>query len=202
MLSISSAFLLVVCWWAPIRPQPPTWRIWTGFPLSFFWFPRPLFVYQARQPSTWCSWRETRRSTAYAAKPARWACTTSVRTASGSSAAWENWWDAWHTGHDTDSRMCTFSCLGDSGVQSSASLWQQIKQTHENVKTGSLTVSQQNVLIQKSHSMCQHASASVTNSHPHHPLHHRYIITSSVLDNNSGLKNTERLSYTVWFPWC
>lgn len=33
--SISSAFKLVVCWWAPIRPQPPTWRIWTSFPSPF-----------------------------------------------------------------------------------------------------------------------------------------------------------------------
>lgn len=50
-------------------------------------------------------------------------------------------------------------------------------------RTGWLTTSQQNVLIQKSHSMCECASTSVTTIHPRHPPHHRYIITRSVLDN-------------------
>lgn len=48
------------------------------------------------------------------------------------------------------------------------------------MRIGRLTVSHQNVLIQKSHSMCECAVTSVSAVHPRHRPHHGYIITLSV----------------------
>lgn len=63
------------------------------------------------------------------------------------------------------------------------------------MRIGRLTVSHQNVLIQKSHSMCECAVASVSAIHPRHRPHHGYIITLSVcvLDNANARTLTAAL---------
>lgn len=55
-----------------------------------------------------------------------------------------------------------------------------ISNQNRNIRIGSVTVSHQNVLIQKSHSMCESVVTSVTAIHPRHRPHHRYITTLSV----------------------
>lgn len=76
--------------------------------------------------------------------------------------------------------------LGDSELQNI--ITDVISNQNRHIRIGSLTVSHQNVLIQKSHSMCECAVTSVTN-HPRHRPHHHYIITLSVcvLDNANAI---------------
>lgn len=52
-----------------------------------------------------------------------------------------------------------------------------------------LADSHQNVLIQKSHSMCECAGTSATAVRPRHRPHHRYIIALAVLDNSNAAQH-------------
>lgn len=74
-----------------------------------------------------------------------------------------------------------------------------ISNQNRHIRIGSLTVSQQNVLFQRSHSMCECSVTSASAMHPRHRPHHRYIITLSVcvLDNADAVMLTPALQAAV-----
>jgi len=152
----------------------------------------------------WCSWRVTRRSMASAAKPARWASTTNVRMALGSSAAWENWWDTRHRGRDVDATLCISDKLADSEPQ------EYREQCHYDAnQNGHIKISEVSVepipirmCLFRNHSLC--VSVLVHLWPPSFPCHcpHHYIITVFVLDNSNTAHCLKMLtSSLVKFCW-